>query len=898
MSYETTGSGNGIARIKGDQKPDVDYVGSDLLLSEEDYIKYPDLQMFPVLAGAVVAAFNIPGVKNLNLSLQHLADIYKGTISSWNHHSLQVANPELVMPNATIIPIARRDIAGTTEIFTTSLSLTDPNWYNTFGIFSEAHNSDYSLKWNGSVVKYFGYTNRGMTGMILSLTNSIGYVSIADAKEADLSWAAIVNPAGHAVSASVQTVQNAMEDFKSHLSGRMTARLANAPGEYSYPLSSYTYFIVKMHTMQNCDTALELVRYIEWIFTNEAMREESIKQDMVPLLLPLASLVIENILKEMTCNSENVYNMMLRQMENERPKEEESWRIPTYFVITFIVSCIIVTSILLVRHQWHIHSELIKDMWKIPVNEITTEIISQYSGRSDSPLQIIHSAPVFVQQAWSVDEIYFYKSERVLVKECMFSDRKIKLKTRKDILFFKNTINHPNVLKFFGLMETAKEWKSVWESGIKDSIESIIHNSRLELGASAKIAIVKDIVQGMRYLHQKQIVHGFLRGSTCLVDSKWTIKVAHWEECKILADQEYNCIPNVNIDYQQNYFKAKDLYWTAPEVIKFNTLPIFSSDLYSFAILIQEIYSRDYPYNELRNTHTPSEIIRSVIANNLRPTLNPSIPTPLVAIIETLWNADALARPNFHAVHKKLNVVFPAHDSVMDCMMKSTDDYVHALEARVNELQEDANISKHRIKHILLQYMPEEIISVWSSGHKINNEDFSSVSVIVCEINQDYLSDAPNSIDHLNTLHRVLDNIIRSPHCVVLGKCEGHLVCASGVTVQAKAHAEHACKLARNIMHWIQRFSNELGLKTILPVKIGIGSGKVTAGVIGDIVPKYSVMGEGIKIAYEMYRLAPYGKVRVSERTYILLPEESDIKIKTETHFGKVIIESICLSLS
>ncbi|KAK3610400.1 hypothetical protein CHS0354_008688 [Potamilus streckersoni] len=898
MTYDTTGSGNGIARIKGDQKPDVDYAGSDLLLSDEDYIKYPDLQMFPVMAGAVVAAFNIPGVKNLNLTLQHLVGIYKGTIISWNHPSLQVANPELVLPNTSIIPIARRDVSGTTEIFTTALSLTDPSWYDTLGIFSEGQSSDYSFRWNLSVVKVFGYTNHGMTGMILSVTNSIGYVSIADAKEANLMWADIVNPAGNLVSASVQNVQNAMEDFRSQMSGRMTIRLVNAPGEYSYPLSAYTYFIVRINTMQNCDTAVELVRYIEWILTNEAMREESIQKDMVPILLPLASLVIENILKKITCNSQNVYNMMLQQVENENPKQEETWRIPTYVVITFLVACIIVASILLIRHQLHIHSELIKDKWKISVSEITTERISRHSGRSYTSIQTIHSIPAFVQQAWSTDEIYFYKAERVLVKQCMFSDRRFKLKTRKDILFFKKSINHPNVLKFFGLMETGKEWQSVWEPGIRGSIESIIHNCCLKLGVSAKIAILIDILKGMRYLHQKQIAHGFLRGSTCLVDSKWTVKVAHWEECKILADQDYKCLPGVITDYQQDYFKAKELYWTAPEIIKFNTMPTLSSDLYSFAMVIQEVFSQENPYYELRNTHTPSEIIQAVIACYLRPTFNTVIPASLVEIMEKLWDADPFARPNFHAVHKKFKVSFPTHDSVMDCMMKSMDDYVHSLEARVNEIREESNITKHRMKHILMQYMPEEVINAWSHGHKINNEDFSSASVIVCKIKHDYLNDTQTSMDHINTLHRVLDNIIRSPHCVVLGKCEGYFVCVTGVSVKATAHAQHACQVAKNIMHWIQSFSNELGLKTMLPVKIGIGSGRVTVGVIGDVVPKYAVVGDGNKIAYEMYRLALYGKVRISQQTYFLLPEESDIKIKKETHIDKVPIQSLLLLLS
>lgn len=53
MTYVSTGSGEGKARIKGESASGqpVDYAGSDSVLSEQDYQKYPNLQMFPVMAG-------------------------------------------------------------------------------------------------------------------------------------------------------------------------------------------------------------------------------------------------------------------------------------------------------------------------------------------------------------------------------------------------------------------------------------------------------------------------------------------------------------------------------------------------------------------------------------------------------------------------------------------------------------------------------------------------------------------------------------------------------------------------------------------------------------------------------------------------------------------------------
>ena len=49
-SYEAVGSGTGKKRIMEDPLS-VEYAGSDSLVEEKDYVLYPDIQMYPVIAG-------------------------------------------------------------------------------------------------------------------------------------------------------------------------------------------------------------------------------------------------------------------------------------------------------------------------------------------------------------------------------------------------------------------------------------------------------------------------------------------------------------------------------------------------------------------------------------------------------------------------------------------------------------------------------------------------------------------------------------------------------------------------------------------------------------------------------------------------------------------------------
>jgi len=54
MSYDAVGSGTGKRRITGQEGPRIDYGGSDSLLSEDVKEEFPDIRMFPTMAGLVL----------------------------------------------------------------------------------------------------------------------------------------------------------------------------------------------------------------------------------------------------------------------------------------------------------------------------------------------------------------------------------------------------------------------------------------------------------------------------------------------------------------------------------------------------------------------------------------------------------------------------------------------------------------------------------------------------------------------------------------------------------------------------------------------------------------------------------------------------------------------------
>lgn len=123
--------------------------------------------------------FNITGTNSLNLSREHVVGIYNGSITHWNDSVIQELNPGFKLPGERIKVVARSDKSGTTEIFTSALSSFSAEWANAFGTFSSGLNSDRRpAKWNEDVISFYGFTNKGISGILLSIDYTVAYIYI------------------------------------------------------------------------------------------------------------------------------------------------------------------------------------------------------------------------------------------------------------------------------------------------------------------------------------------------------------------------------------------------------------------------------------------------------------------------------------------------------------------------------------------------------------------------------------------------------------------------------------------------------------------------------------------------------------------------------------------------
>src|SRR5262249_14345442 len=91
INYQSIGSGGGIRQV---MEGTVDFGASDVPMTDEQ-LKQAKTKIlhFPTVLGAVVPAYNIPGLtQEVNFTPETLAGIFLGKITNWNDPELKKAN--------------------------------------------------------------------------------------------------------------------------------------------------------------------------------------------------------------------------------------------------------------------------------------------------------------------------------------------------------------------------------------------------------------------------------------------------------------------------------------------------------------------------------------------------------------------------------------------------------------------------------------------------------------------------------------------------------------------------------------------------------------------------------------------------------------------------------------
>ena len=278
FNYQSIGSGGGQKQILAQT---VDFGASDGPMSDDNLSKAPGkILHIPTVAGAVVVTYNLPGDPQLKLDGPTLADIFLGKITKWNDQRIAGLNPGVKLPDSDLVVVHRSDGSGTSYIFTDYLSSVSPQWEKDAG-------RNTSVKWPAGLG---AKGNEGVAGQVKQLPGAIGYVELAYAHQNKLPFADMKNVAGNFITASLDSVTEALATAKIPEDFRFS--MVNPPGDKAYPIAGATWLLV-YEQQKDADKGRKLVEFLKWSLAKGEGMVSSL--DYAPLPEPVQQRVLDRV---------------------------------------------------------------------------------------------------------------------------------------------------------------------------------------------------------------------------------------------------------------------------------------------------------------------------------------------------------------------------------------------------------------------------------------------------------------------------------------------------------------------------------------------------------------------------------------------------------------------------
>jgi class 3 adenylate cyclase len=174
----------------------------------------------------------------------------------------------------------------------------------------------------------------------------------------------------------------------------------------------------------------------------------------------------------------------------------------------------------------------------------------------------------------------------------------------------------------------------------------------------------------------------------------------------------------------------------------------------------------------------------------------------------------------------------------------------------------------NRADNLLIKTFPFEVAKELKLNHTSQAKRFDDVTVMFCDIVNFTDASAQMSpeelVSFLNQTFSAFDRMTADHGCEKIKTIGDSYMAVCGVPIPTKNHAERIIRLALALHDAAANMT--LGDKPLL-LRIGVNSGPVVAGVIGESRFAYDLWGDTVNTASRMESLAPVGAIRITEST-------------------------------
>jgi adenylate cyclase len=188
--------------------------------------------------------------------------------------------------------------------------------------------------------------------------------------------------------------------------------------------------------------------------------------------------------------------------------------------------------------------------------------------------------------------------------------------------------------------------------------------------------------------------------------------------------------------------------------------------------------------------------------------------------------------------------------------------------------------ARKRSDELLLNILPGEVAEELKEKGRADAKQFDEVTVMFTDFkNFTLISEKLTPTELVNEIHtcfKAFDQIIGKYGIEKIKTIGDSYMCAGGLPVVNKTHADDVVKAALDIQQFMQARlqQRESEGKEPFEIRIGIHTGPVVAGIVGVRKFAYDIWGDTVNTASRMESSGEAGKVNISGSTYELVKDK------------------------
>jgi class 3 adenylate cyclase len=193
------------------------------------------------------------------------------------------------------------------------------------------------------------------------------------------------------------------------------------------------------------------------------------------------------------------------------------------------------------------------------------------------------------------------------------------------------------------------------------------------------------------------------------------------------------------------------------------------------------------------------------------------------------------------------------------------------MSASLQTKQQLIDAQRHENDELLKSLMPEPVARRYREGEENISTEHRDVSVIYAQLlgfdDFSRTMRSEESVSMLNSLVEAFDGAAER-HGVerVRSMQDNGLLATCGLVVPRVDHASRTIAFAKELVEILERFNDQHGAQ--LSMRIGIDSGPVTSGLVGERSTVYALWGEAVDLAHRVHAATRSPGIFVSDRVH------------------------------